>query len=251
MALTMVDVSLSAILNELASANSSLVCWTRASDIGTCEKQDNFFNAFDDTLNFIPDAAKMKYANLDRATLETYIPLIPEVGACKQVVLGTLEDLAPYFYHNKLLLDQKLNVKFSLLSAKAWSEGLNREFVTCAMSNHLRGQINCDYPVRLLIPTDTNRLLKKYLDLLTARITYLELCIVNAIIQDDKNISTKKYMGDFPGKTDPELGFDIYFVKIGATTGGGKKPRRKKSTHKKRQTRRRPRTTKRRPHRNY
>ena len=67
----MEDANLNEILNNLTAANASLVCWTRATNIGTCETQDNFFNALDDTLNFIPDAAKVKYANLDRATLET------------------------------------------------------------------------------------------------------------------------------------------------------------------------------------
>jgi hypothetical protein len=213
------EVNLDVILTEIHKKNEAvLTCstWKPTPNVGTCPKQEEFFNAFDETLKLISPAVAEKYANLDRAALEKYIPLIPDKGACKQVVIGTLEDLPPYLYYNKLLMEQNEDAKFSILAAKGWTEGLNQEFVTCAVESHINGQTSCDFAVRLLIPNNPKRMVKQLNGVPSPRITYLELCIVNDIIktQKDRSISTHKYTGDYPNKSDAENGFDMYFLKI-------------------------------------
>ena len=194
--------------------------WKPSPNIGTCPNQEEFFNAFEQTLKVIPEAVAQKYAKLNKTDLEKYIPLIPDKGACKQVVIGTLEDWAPYLYYNKLLMEQKEDTKFSILAAKGWTEGLNQEFVTCAVESHINGQTSCDFAVRLLIPNNPKRMVKQLNGVPSPRITYLELCIVNDIIKTakDRSISTHKYTGDYPNKSDAENGFDMYFLKIAPQT---------------------------------
>ena len=217
------EVNLDVILTEIHNKNKDvLTCstWKPSPNIGTCPKQEEFFNAFEQTLKLIPEAVVQKYAKLNKTDLEKYIPLIPDKGACKQVVIGTLEDLPPYLYYNKLLMEQKEDAKFSILAAKGWTEGLNQEFVTCAVESHINGQTSCDFAVRLLIPNNPKRMVKQLNGVPSPRITYLELCIVNDIIKTakDRSISTHKYTGDYPNKSDAENGFDMYFLKIAPPT---------------------------------
>lgn len=96
------------------------------------------------------------------------IPMIPPYN-CKQVVLGPLELIAPYFYYN-----MDIEEKFILLAAEHWSKELNEKFLSCVFKLLFQDIISCKYPIRVILPIDTNTLLKNK----NPRITLYELCII-------------------------------------------------------------------------
>jgi hypothetical protein len=97
----------------------------------------NFFNGWNDTLAFINKRYPM--SNSEKMAKINEIPFLPEPG-CKQVVLGTMELIAPYFYYNEMHEEKP----FILLASQHWSEELNITYVSCAMALLLNNQ-TCVY----------------------------------------------------------------------------------------------------------
>lgn len=147
------------------------------------------------------------------------IPMIPPYN-CKQVVLGPLELIAPYFYYNMDIED-----KFILLAAKEWSDTLNAKFVHCIFNLLFNDMKSCVYPIRLVLPKlvfteDVNKLLKANK---TPRITLFEVCII--LLYADK-FDVDKY------PTADIIPYDILFLKPKIQPlikQGGKKKRTQKA----------------------
>lgn len=149
----------------------------------TCMRS-NFFNGWNDTLAFINKRYPM--SDSEKIAKINEIPFLPEPG-CKQVVLGTMELIAPYFYYNEMHEEEP----FILLASQHWSEELNINYVSCAMSLLLGNQA-CVYPIRLLLPKDNYQLLSPNLK---PRITLYELCI---LFQYSNKFNTEEHdMGNY------------------------------------------------------
>ena len=140
------------------------------------------------------------------------IPMIPD-GECKQVVLGTFELIAVYFYYNKLIAN-----KFIVLAAENWTESLNAHYVSCAFARFLKNQ-TCEYPIRLLLPNHSEQLLRSNK---TPRATLFELCI----------ILSKSGLYDAYRVEDLEAhSYTTYFMKPMSNIGGKIKKKTRRSTH--------------------
>lgn len=139
------------------------------------------------------------------------IPEVPEKG-CKQVVLGTFELIAPYFYYNKNVSDT-----FILLAAENWSVELNTKYVSCAFQLLLQNQ-SCRYPVRLLLPNEPRDLLKTNG---TPRVTLFELCI---ILHQDKRFNVKQVQQK-EGQS-----YGVYLMEHIPGTGGKRTRRNRRRT---------------------
>jgi len=176
-------------------------CWTYESLLTqkTCDMAP-FFNGVDSTQAYIE-----QHFPYD-STLPILYP--PTEEGCKQVVLGTFELIAPYFYYNKYVSD-----KFILLAAKHWSEKLNQEYVSCAFQMLLHNA-SCQFPVRVLLPNDLSRLVRTNR---SPRITLFELCIV---LQQSNRFKVYEYpMEGYP--------YRMYFMKHIPGTGGRRTMKRK------------------------
>ena len=178
-------------------------CWTYESLLAKkdCDMA-SFFDGLDSTSTYVrthfPDSM------IDP-------PNIPEEG-CKQVVLGTFELIAPYFYYN-----ERHDVKpFILLAADHWTEHLNQKYVSCAFKLLLNNQ-SCEYPIRVLLPNDVEKGLVRANG--SPRATLFELCI---ILQQFKRFSVFEY--PLEGQS-----YRLYFMKYNPGTGG----RRRRRTHRK------------------
>ena len=178
-------------------------CWSYESLL-TKEECDMapFFDGVESTRKYIE-----KHFPYDSTTMSD-IPNIPTEEGCKQVVLGTFELIAPYFYYNKHVYD-----KFILLAAEHWTEKLNQKYVSCAFKMLLHNN-SCSFPVRVLLPNDLHRLLRANK---SPRATLFELCI---ILQQSKRFEVYEY---------PLEGIDygLYFMKHISGKGGKRKTRRR------------------------
>jgi hypothetical protein len=151
--------------------------------------QSTFYNGWNDTLRFIEEKYPMSASEKEEKMRE--IPFIPEPG-CKQVVLGTMELIAPYFYYNQMQHQNNEEEPFILLASQHWSEDLNIAYVSCAMSL-LLGNQSCVYPIRLLLPKDNYKLLSANRS--KPRVTLYELCI---LFQYSKYFNTEEFdRGDY------------------------------------------------------
>jgi len=187
-------------------------CWTYDSLI-TKEECDMapFFDGVESTRKYVE--SNFHY---DPTTI---IPNIPGKG-CKQVVLGTFELIAPYFYYNKMNNADT----FILLAAEHWTEKLNRTYVSCAFKMLLQNQA-CTYPIRILLPNDVQKGLLRANR--SPRATLFELCI---ILQQSKRFEVYEY--PLEGQS-----YGLYFMKHIPGTGGRRRRTRRRN-HAKRRTRR-------------
>ena len=173
----------------------------------TCGKIKNkFFDNIQSTLTYV----KTKTSPVDNAIPPYVIPEIPLVG--KQVVLGTLELIKPYFLYNKV----HPNSPFLMLSSddNTWSEDLNASFIICSFYNLLQ-KPQAQYTVRLVLPRNINNLIARYTDSSTGvlqevgRITLKELFMLKKIFIELRlaaKFDVYKYEFGHPE-------FDIYFFK--------------------------------------
>ena len=143
------------------------------------------------------------------------IPNIPTEEGCKQVVLGTFELIAPYFYYNKM----NNTDTFILLAAEHWTEHLNQTYVSCAFKMLLQNQ-SCIYPIRVLLPNDVEKGLLRANR--SPRATLFELCI---ILQQSKRFEVYQY----PQSEGQSYG--IYFMKH-IPGKGGRRTRKNRRSHK-------------------
>lgn len=195
-------------------------CWKYES---TLTKQNcdmaPFFNGLKSTSDYVKKNFRYDVTTrLVRISESEYmsiddIPHIPEEG-CRQVVLGTFELIAVYFYYNELYKTDK----FILLAAENWTEKLNQEYVSCAFNLLLHNQ-PCKYPVRLLLPKNPMTFLRANK---SPRATLFELCI---ILQQSKRFNVYQY----PLNT---LSYDIYFMEYIPGTGGRRKKRKTRKNQK-------------------
>jgi len=196
-------------------------CWSYESLLTKNEcDMEPFFDGIESTRKYVeerfryePDTRLVHISNTETVSIDS-IPNIPTEEGCKQVVLGTFELIAPYFYYNKLISN-----KFILLAAEHWTEKLNQKYVSCAF-NMLLHNNSCDFPVRVLLPNDVQRLLKANK---SPRATLFELCI---ILQQSKRFEVYEY---------PLEGMDygLYFMKHIPGKGG-----KRRQTQRRRRTRR-------------
>jgi hypothetical protein len=172
----------------------------------TCKnKEKEFFDNIQSTLTYV----KTKKSPFDNAVPPYVIPEIPKTG--KQVVLGTLELIKPYFLYN----EAHQNSPFLMLSADAntWSEDLNASFIICSLYN-LPQNPQAPYTVRLVLPTNIDNLIAQCIGppcvkRAAARITLKELFLLRKIfieLQLADKFNVYKYEPEHPE-------FDIYFFK--------------------------------------
>ena len=167
-------------------------------------KKNSFFDNIQSTLTYV----KTKTSPVDNAVPPYVIPEIPQAG--KQVVLGTLELIKPYFLYN----EGNPNSPFLMLSSddNTWSEDLNASFIICSLYNYLQNPPARPYTVRLVLPRNINNLIARYTDSSgvnreVARVTLKELFLLRKIFIELKlanNFDVYRYE---PSHDE----FDIYF----------------------------------------
>lgn len=167
----------------------------------------NSSKKFTDGINSTMELLQVKFPhimNMSWPELQTYVPYPPTY---KQFVIGTLEHQSYYFAYNMY----SKRYPFLVSSAADWTEDLNKILITCGM------QLNIDndggeFPVRILLPKNTNSLLRNN----EPRVTLLEFCIV------------MKYINNFEIYQIPDNGSLDHIVLLlkpagGKPTGGGSK----------------------------
>jgi hypothetical protein len=218
-------------------------CWPPAQlNATTCSNPDFFNSTLEATLAYNISIGSINVQEFTSTTAEDlvrkYIIELPK-GDCKQVVLGVLQDLVPYFYYNAKVQ----NPPFHILMSNNWTATLNNEYVTCAMIKRIIGQNNCsDYALRILLPKSGSNLYRTdNTGKITPRVTVLELCIVSKLVREN-NIDDIKQLVQ-PNVTD-NFSYDIILLKLRekVTNYGGRRGRRNtqksKRTYKKKRTNR-------------
>ena len=167
----------------------------------------SFFDGLESTREYVkknftydPDTRLVNLSDKETVSVDS-IPNIPEIG-CKQVVLGTFELIAPYFYYNEI----NHTDTFILLASNHWTEHLNQEYVSCAFKLLLQNQ-PCEYPIRVLLPLNSKKLIKTNG---SPRATLFELCV---ILQQSKRFEVYEY--PLEGQS-----YGLYFMKHIPGTGG-------------------------------
>jgi hypothetical protein len=196
-------------------------CWKYESSITkqNCDMAP-FFNGLKSTSDYVKknfrydESTRLVHISESESISIDQIPHLPEEG-CRQVVLGTFELIAVYFYYNEVYQTDK----FILLAAENWTEKLNQEYVSCAFNLLLHNQ-PCQYPIRLLLPKNPITFLRANK---SPRATLFELCI---ILQQSNRFNVYQYLMD-------NQSYDLYFMKHISGKGG----RRSRTTRKKRNTR--------------
>lgn len=135
----------------------------------------------------IPDIKKM-------------VPRFPS-SKCKQIVIGTGEDIVLYVAINNKYMAMKKTMPFVLFIPTVWDEDTNIIFTQCAISHQLN---NCagSYFIRILLPKERARLFD---GVGTARITLREITAISKYVHD-WNLSPRIL------KTGASFDYDIVFI---------------------------------------
>ncbi len=108
----------------------------------------------------------------------------PNTGDGRQLVLGPVEYLLPY-YLNKERRKSYLILNMLEEGAIKWSAKRNQQYLACGLRSFLNSQKNNKYPIRLVLPDKINRVLghKSYFgSKMSGRVTAAELCAVEQVI---------------------------------------------------------------------
>ena len=127
--------------------------------------------------------------------------MVPRFSKCKQIVIGTGEDIVLYIAINNKYMAMNKPMPFVLFVPTVWDEDTNLLFTQCAISHQLN---NCAYThfIRILLPKDRARLLDKTG---SARITLREIATISKYVHD-WNLSARIL------KTDDSFDYDIVFI---------------------------------------
>jgi hypothetical protein len=127
--------------------------------------KDKFFSGYEETLNYI------KKKNMILPSLKRAQKNIPKINNknCKETVLGPLELILPY-----VVLNDQYNILS--MSVDIWTIELNYLFLCCSIKKKLPNQINCNYPIRLLLYKTINKSIYDKTNKL--RVTGKELCVL-------------------------------------------------------------------------
>ncbi len=141
------------------------------------------------------------YMQMDTDSLRKLIPYMPKKN-CKQIVIGTGEDIVIYLALNNRYMNMGRPTPFTLFTPPVWDEAGNLLFTQCAGLNRLN---NCPYEffLRILLPKNPSRLLDSSGK---ARVSLLEICTISKYVEDWGRKS-------FILKTPENLDYDIIFIK--------------------------------------
>lgn len=141
------------------------------------------------------------YMNMNIDALTRLIPKMPKKN-CKQVVIGTGEDIVIYIAVNNHFKKMGSPLPFLLFMPPEWDEATNLIFTQCAVLRRLN---NCPYEyfLRILLPKNRARLFDASGK---ARISLLEICTISKYVKDME-------LEAFILKTPAKMDHDIVFVK--------------------------------------
>lgn len=135
------------------------------------ESHHKFEDGINDTREYIYTTYP-KLNHISKDDLELYIKEIPKYP-CQQLVIGTMEDIKYYFRYNDIT--KLKNKPFLMSSAADWTEDLNNILISCGIDVNLNNRYcTIDYPIRVLVPKNLNRLLNNSIP----RTTLLEFSII-------------------------------------------------------------------------
>lgn len=142
-----------------------------------------------------------EYMDMDIESLKKVVPHMPKKN-CKQIVIGTGEDIVIYLALNNHYMKAGQPLPFTLFTPPEWDEAGNLLFTQCAVSHQIN---NCPYEffLRILLPKNPKRLLDSAGK---ARVSLLEICAISKYVSDWG-------LESFILKTPTKFDYDIVFVK--------------------------------------
>ena len=169
-----------------------------------CTHTDAFFDGYERVFKkysgLFPERYK-RYMTMNITELKKLIPRMPKKN-CKQIVIGTGEDIVIYLALNNHYMNLGKQLPFRLFTPPEWDEAGNLLFTQCAVSHQIN---NCPYEffLRILLPKNPKRLLDSAEK---ARVSLLEICAISKYVSDWG-------LESFILKTPECLDYDIVFVK--------------------------------------
>jgi hypothetical protein len=192
-----------AIIDNLMSKNSAKCGEWQIDADPNCGPENAFFNGSPRVYNkysgLFPDTYK-RYIEMDVESLKNMIPRMPK-KKCKQIVIGTGEDIILYVATNNKFKNMGLQKPFTLFTPPEWGVAENLLFTQCAVSHQIN---NCPYNffLRILLPKDASRLFDSSGK---ARISMLEICTISKYVKDWG-------LESFILKTSAKFDYDIIFI---------------------------------------
>ena len=167
-------------LDALIGSNESIK-WQRSHATDDCSSYD-FFGGYKRVFakyRALFPARYDAYLNMSIPDIKKMVPRFPS-SKCKQIVIGTGEDIVLYVAINNKYMAMKKSMPFVLFIPTVWDEDTNIIFTQCAISHQLN---NCagSHFIRILLPKERARLLD---GAGTARITLREITAISKYVHD-------------------------------------------------------------------